>query len=299
MYATAFVKDIDTVDTPNQSFEASLYFELRWQDSRLSHHGQGEVARPLSQVWTPRVRIVNQQRVWRALPEIVEISPDGEVVYRQHLWGSFSQPLDLKDFPFDRQVLTLQFLAAGYTPEEITFMPDPDSVSGVTRDPSVPDWELRDWKLESKPVALSPGEDPVAGAALTIEAERRREFFIFKVITPLIFIVAMSWLVFWIDPKQASTQISVAVTAMLTLIAYRFVIGASLPRLPYLTRLDYFILAATALVFAALVQVVITASYAQHDQLARARRIDRIARWAFPVAFIVLTLETLVFRFGI
>ena len=155
VYGTAFIKDIDTVDTPNQSFEASLYLEMRWQDPRLSHDEQGEVARPLSEVWTPRVTIVNQQRVWRALPEIVEVSPDGEVVYRQQFWGSFSQPLDLKDFPFDRQVLTLQVLAAGYTPDEVAFVRDPDSVSGVTSDPSIPDWEFLDWKLEPKPVALS------------------------------------------------------------------------------------------------------------------------------------------------
>ena len=299
IYSTVFVKDVDTIDTPNQSFEASVYIEARWRDTRLAHGGEGEVARPLSDVWTPRARIVNQQRVWRALPTFVEVSPDGEVVYRQQFWGSFSQPLDLKDFPFDRQVLTLQFLAAGYSPDEVEFVRDPKSVSGVTNSPSVPDWEFLEWTFEATPVVLSPGEEPIAGIAFAIDVERKREFFLYKVIAPLICIVAMSWLVFWIDPKQASTQISVAVTAMLTLIAYRFVIGASLPRLPYLTRLDYFILAATALVFAALVQVVITASYAQQDQLARARQIDRVARWAFPAAFVVLALETLIFRFAI
>ncbi len=146
---------------------------------------------------------------------------------------------------------------------------------------------------------LSPGKIPLAGIAFSFEVERRHEFYILKVIAPLIFIVAMSWLVFWIDPKQTSTQISVAVTAMLTLIAYRFVLGASLPRLPYLTRLDYFILAATILVFAALVQVVITSNYAQSDELAKAQGIDRVARWAFPVAFFLLAMEILVFRFGL
>ncbi len=299
VHVTVYVKDVDSIDTPKQSFEASIYMEARWRDPRLAHHSEGEVARSLSEVWTPRIKIVNQQRAWSALPEFVEASPDGEVVYRQQVWGSFSQPLDLKDFPFDRQVLTLQILAAGYSPEEVEFVRDPDSVIGMTNSPSAPDWEFLDWKFETKPVVLSPGEDPLAGIAFTFEAQRKHEFFIFKVIAPLIFIVAMSWLVFWIDPRQAATQISVAVTAMLTLIAYRFVLGASLPRLPYLTRLDYFILAATFLVFAALVQVVITASYVQSDELAKAQRIDGFARWVFPTAFFLLTMETLVFRFGL
>jgi hypothetical protein len=34
-------------------------------------------------------------------------------------------------------------------------------------------------------------------------------------------IVAMSWLVFWIDPKESGSQINVAITTMLTLIAVR------------------------------------------------------------------------------
>ncbi len=299
IYVTVFIKDVDSIDTLNQSFEAAVYMEARWRDPRLRHNSEREVARSLSEVWTPRMKIVNQQRVSQALPEFVEVSPSGEVVYRQQLWGSFSQPLALRDFPFDRQILRLQFLAAGYNPEEIEFVRDPDSVSGMTDNPSAPDWEFLDWKFEATPVVLSPEKQPLAGMAFSIEAERRQGFFYFKVIAPLIFIVAMSWLVFWIDPTQAATQISIAVTAMLTLIAYRFVLGASLPRLPYLTRLDYFILAATVLVFAALVQVVITSNYAKSDKLAKAQRIDRIARWVFPAAFLLLSLETLVFRYGL
>ena len=299
VYINVFVKDVDTIDTPNQSFETTVYIEARWRDPRLAHNSEGEVARSLSEVWTPRIRIVNQQRVWLALPEFVKISQDGEVFYMQQLWGSFSQPLDLGDFPFDRQVLKLQFLAAGYTPDEVEFVRDPDSVNGMTDNPSAPDWDFLGWKLEATPVVLSPGKDPLAGIAFSFEVQRRHEFFIFKVIAPLIFIVAMSWLVFWIDPRQATTQISVAVTAMLTLIAYRFVLGASLPRLPYLTRLDYFILAATVLVFATLVQVVITASYVQSEELAKAQRTDRIARWVFAAAFLLLAMETLIFRFGL
>jgi hypothetical protein len=299
VYGTVFVKDVDAIDTPNQSFEATVYMEIRWRDQRLAHSGEGEIARSLSEVWHPRTTIVNQQRVWRALPEFVEVSPDGDVVYRQQLWGSFSQPLKLRDFPFDRQVLTLQIVAAGYTPDEVELVRDTESVSGMSDNPSVPDWEFLDWKLETRPFVLSPGEDPVPGIAFSFEAARDRAFFLFRVIAPLILIVAMSWLVFWIDPEQSSTQISVAVTAMLTLIAYRFVVGASLPALSYLTRLDYFILAATVLVFAALAQVVVTARYAASNQLAKARRIDRVGRWAFPTAFLLLALETLVFRFGL
>ena len=45
---------------------------------------------------------------------------------------------------------------------------------------------------------------------------------------------------------------------MLTLIAYRFAIGSEVPKLPYLTRLDAFILASSLLVFLSLIEVMLT-----------------------------------------
>jgi hypothetical protein len=45
---------------------------------------------------------------------------------------------------------------------------------------------------------------------------------------------------------------------MLTLIAYRFAVDSQLPRLPYMTRLDAFILTSTLLVFFSLIEVLIT-----------------------------------------
>ncbi|MBW2519237.1 MAG: hypothetical protein JRD88_02670 [Deltaproteobacteria bacterium] len=109
----------------------------------------------------------------------------------------------------------------------------------------------------------------------------------------------MSWVVFWIDPKESGAQISVAITAMLTLIAYRFAVGNDMPKVSYLSRLVYFILEANFLVFASLIEVIVTSAYARIGQLDRARSIDRWARILFLVIFILIALEALVLRFGL
>lgn len=98
----------------------------------------------------------------------------------------------------------------------------------------------------------------------------------------------MSWTVFWIDPNNGGPQISVAVTSMLTLIAYRFAIGADVPRLPYLTRLDLFILLSSLLVFGSLVEVMWTTALAVAGKAQTARRIDQRCRWIFPLAFCLI-----------
>jgi cadmium resistance protein CadD (predicted permease) len=95
----------------------------------------------------------------------------------------------------------------------------------------------------------------------------------------------MSWAVFWIDPVTSNSQISIAVTSMLTLIAYRFAVDSQLPRLPYMTRLDAFFLTSTLLVFFSLIEVLVTTILDNNQQTERAKKIDRYCRAIFPVIF--------------
>ena len=98
----------------------------------------------------------------------------------------------------------------------------------------------------------------------------------------------MSWAVFWIDPKDSGTEIGVATTAMLTLIAYRFAVDTLVPRVSYLTRLDKFILGATILVFLSLIQVIVTSSFVRVDRVELADKADRVVRVIFPAAFVAV-----------
>ena len=101
----------------------------------------------------------------------------------------------------------------------------------------------------------------------------------------------MSWAVFWIDPIHSNSQISIAVTSMLTLIAYRFAVDSQLPRLPYMTRLDAFILTSTVLVFFSLIEVLMTTILETNRQRERAKKIDRYFRVIFPAIFAVASIE--------
>jgi len=116
-----FVSDVDEVDSASQSFVASVYYEIAWRDPRLAHDVDEIWTRPVQSIWNPRLQVVNQQRVLPTFPETVDIEPDGRVTFRQRIWGSFSQPLDLRDFPFDRQSFEVTFVASGYTPAEVAF----------------------------------------------------------------------------------------------------------------------------------------------------------------------------------
>ena len=286
--------DIISIDSAQQSFTAEMALVLRWKDPRLAHTGNGIVRYPLEQVWHPRIAVVNETNsVSRKFPDLVEVEPDGRVTYRQRYAGAFSQPLRLRSFPFDRQTFRVQLVAVRYRPNEVAFAPDQDWIDnglkqagGIAPSITLPDWTIENWTTKSLTYALAPGFE-YSGYAFEFTAARNVQNYILKVIFPLVLIVMMSWAGFWIDPVNASSQISVAVTSMLTLIAYRFTVDTQLPRLPYMTRLDVFFLVSTLLVFFSLIEVLVTTILENNGQTQRAKTVDRYCRVTFPVIFTI------------
>ena len=289
-----WIADITSIDSAQQSFTAEIAVVLRWKDPRLAHTGNGVVRYPLEQVWHPRIAVVNETNsVSRKFPDLVEVEPDGRVTYRQRYAGAFSQPLRLRSFPFDRQTFRLQFVAVRYRANEVQFVPDQDWIDnglkqagGIATSIALPDWTIESWNTKSLSYALAPGFE-YSGYAFEFTASRNAQHYVWKVILPLVLIVIMSWAVFWIDPVTSNSQISIAVTSMLTLIAYRYAVDTQVPRLPYMTRIDLFFLVSTLLVFFSLIEVLVTTILDNNQQTERAKKIDRYCRVIFPVIFTI------------
>jgi len=289
--------DVDEIDNVKQTFTANLATAMRWQDHSLAHQGPGSISKPLTDIWYPSVQILNQQRLVATFPKVVEILPDGTVVYRQRYWGNFSQPLELKSFPFDTQKLKVIVANVGFGMQSVRLLPSSDS--GISEKFSMPDWTVTEWDFAAVDLPIEENDTPVKGMVFSLDVKRDTSYFKYKVIFPLVLIVMMSWMVFWIDPSLVATQISVSVTAMLTLIAYRFALAGLIPRLAFLTSLDFFVLVSTLAVFISMIEVLYTAHLATNDQLKKARQIDRHARWVLPLIFVGLAVETLFLRLWI
>jgi hypothetical protein len=286
--------DVDEVNNVAQTFTANLATAIRWQDHSLSHQGPDSISKPLDEIWYPSIQFLNQQRIVATFPRMAEVFPDGTVIYRQRYWGNFSQPLELKSFPFDAQKLTLTLANVGFGMRSVRLLPSPDS--GIAEKFSMPDWTVTEWDFAAVDLPIEENNAPVKGMVFSLDVKRDTSYFKYKVILPLVLIVMMSWMVFWIDPSLVATQISVSVTAMLTTIAYRFALAGLIPRLAFLTSLDFFVLVSTLAVFISMIEVLFTAHLATNDQLEKARLVDRHARWVLPLIYGVLAAETLYFR---
>jgi gamma-aminobutyric acid receptor subunit beta len=290
-----YVLDVDDVNSADQNFGASVYYEARWKSADQKHPGPLPVFKDISHVWTPSLTIANQQMAWDSYPDFVEIAPDGTVTYRQRTWARFSQALNLHDFPFDRQVLSIHLVSANETNDEVTFLPLRNAPAGIAPAFSVPDFRVTGWT--SRPAAFPSDkiEGAVAGFRLDIEVKRRPMFFLIKIVLPLCLIVMMSWIPRWIDPQQVATNIGVSATAFLTLVAYLFATNVLLPRVSYVTRMDLFILLSMLMVFIALVQTVVSTVLVRNHEVTLAQTLDWWARIVYPIALVAVVLVSLVF----
>ncbi len=289
-----YVIDVDDVDSAAQNFGASVYYEARWNSPSEKHPGPLPIFKDVSHVWTPSLTIANQQSAWDSYPDFVEIAPDGTVTYRQRTWARFSQALNLHNFPFDKQILTIHLVSANETNDEVTFLPLRNAPAGIAENFSVPDFRVVGWT--SKPAAFPSDkmEGAVAGFRLDIEVKRRPMFFLIKIVLPLCLIVMMSWIPRWIDPQQVATNIGVSATAFLTLVAYLFATNVLLPRVSYITRMDLFILLSMLMVFIALVQTVVSTVLVRNHEVSLAQTLDWWARIVYPVALVLVLLVSLV-----
>ena len=105
---TLFLLDVSKIDGADGSFTADVFLMLSWKDERLASGEKGVRRKPLSSIWSPQVQVLNQRRIWKTFPDTADISTDGTVVHRQRYFGRFAAPLDLRDFPIDRQQLEIQ-----------------------------------------------------------------------------------------------------------------------------------------------------------------------------------------------
>ena len=277
-----YLLDIPKIDDANESYLADIFLRYDWNDARLANGRDMPCTVPLAAVWHPGVLVVNRRSVERLMDEVVEVQPDGAVRYVQRFYGDFSAPLDLMHFPFDKQKLPIT-LVARFAPDQLKLVAS-DTLFDTAEQLSNPNWWIGAPEGTSGEYRVHPGRS-IAQLEILFPAERRPGFYIWKLIVPLSFVVFMSWAAFWLSPQNIAPRIGLSATSMLTLIAFRFALGSTLPPIPYLTEFDVFIVGATLLVFAALVEAVATTALWDKERRQLAHRLNHWSKVLFPLVF--------------
>jgi len=281
-----YIMDLMRVIDTEQAFEADVFVLASWNDPRQIRERVQVV--PTDEVWVPKVLMFNKREVSSTLPEEVEIRPDGTVIYRQRLTGTFASALDLTRFPMDSQTFEIRLVVYGASPDEVLLVESTVFPASRSTTLSITDWRIGELETSTGTFSPTPAGPKLSTFSVSVKGKRLIGYYVVQMLIPLILIVGMSWVVFWIDPSVVPARMSISVTTVLTLIAYRFMIGSLVPKLPYLTSMDYLLLGATVLVAGSLVTVATGTYLVGQDRAAAAARLNRIARPVFPAGFVLL-----------
>ena len=167
------------------------------------------------------------------------------ITYRSTGEYRFKNEFKLHSFPFDRQEMKIHIYQSSY--ELGSFEASRSSyidreLGAFTKKNNIPGWNIVDYKASYKTFKPPNYDWYTDGVELSITFERKSVYYIFKVIFPILLILLICWSAIWIDPKEIESRLTITIVCLLSLIAYNFVIDSDMPKLEYLTIMDYIIL---------------------------------------------------------
>ena len=117
--------------------------------------------------------------------------------------------------------------------------------------------KLKEWKIPENGIEVKSkilvGEEyniynneieTISENVLDIELTIVRNFqhYLLKIMLPVFLILCVAWYVLWIPTEKYEVRLNTSIIALLALIAYNFVFQDDIPKLEYLTAIDWFIL---------------------------------------------------------
>ena len=245
-----------------------------------------EVDALTEKIWWSQAFAANQVDEPLITERVMRVSSDGTVSRSLNASIRLSTRFDLRRFPFDRQQLTLEVESFTWSSDELVFVADA-TTTGFNANFDMPEWTILGVAASEARVDVVRSSQPFSRLILTIDIERKSGFYLWKVLLPLLLIVALSWSIFWMVDERFGIPVRMSATGILTVVAFQFVASQNLPRVGYLTLMDKIMVISFLLLAITVLESYIVSRYDEEER-SQALRIDRAARWIFPLGYIAL-----------
>ena len=154
---------------------------------------------------------------------------------------------NLKAFPFDKQRLSVKLADTRFNLDKRNIFISEGThkfLYNYVKKNEILGWNLTGYEINDfqykNPFHME--NDFSDGLSLDLIIERKHGYYLFKIVIPIILILLICWGSVWIDPKEIESRLTITIVCLLSLIAYNFVIDSELPKLEYLTVMDWIIL---------------------------------------------------------
>jgi hypothetical protein len=227
----------------------------------------------------------------------VDVKNNGEVQLSYYIYfdGKITDEFFLEKFPFDTQPLYIEIYpknsAAAGEFLDLTL----SSLGELALEEDLYNIENAEWKLNNtyskyEHYYYKDADVRNPHVIYVYEFERQSHYYVYKIYLPILFLLVVSWSVFWINPKDLESRSTIGIVCFLSLIAYNFVIDEDLPRVGYLTLMDRSVL--ISYLFSALptIQSVFAKYALERGREHLAHRLDKEFRiYFFPSVIVAMT----------
>ncbi len=301
---------LNDFEITQQSSKSNLNLEiyLQWQNEDLIHNffnltdldkspikciyrKSAELENILQKIWYPTFETTQagsfiNDVTFKSLLITNDQSVPFNFILKQQINYQVTNSSDFRKFPFDDISTSADFI---FQDIDLSVPPryNPE-VTIIQGNDILYEWKINDHRLNCCDTQLY-GQGVLQTLDYSFDLNRKSFYYVLKIILPVIFLVYLSFSVFFIRARELESKLAVSMGSLLTLVAYNFVFGDDVPKLNYITVLDAWIL--LSYLFAGLSTMITIWSYWDYhrdQQTGLYNTIDRTLRWFVPVTYHLL-----------
>lgn len=241
---------IGEIDTLKENFAADAYIQARWREPQFDNQRDINIDEiEWEKYWNPKLYVENnlgepKETIWQTI--LFNQKGEAMVYERRRIKGCFLENLELDEFPFDTQDLTLT-VTSERSEAEIELEEDNSEISSINVQSFVDEQEWRlhshveTWKRVTTRIYQN-SKYKHAALSTSCRASRRPGFFIWNIFLVMLFICSLAFATFTVELALPQNRLQLSFILLLTTITFKFVVSQTLPRISYLTYLDKYIL---------------------------------------------------------
>ncbi|XP_050298946.1 pH-sensitive chloride channel 2-like [Anthonomus grandis grandis] len=262
------MKHIENVG--NNEFKSHMFVQISFRDTRL-HFADLSPARGdilgqdslKSKIWVPHIIIKNEKSSslmgLDRKDVFIKITPLGDVTYSYRMTTTFYCAMDLRKFPFDHQVCTINWMSWAYNESNLELQWAKDEPYVISETLQLTEFELDKIRVEYAKTTISEtsGNGFNEGySSLIFKFRLRREagYYFLEYFLPSIMLVIMSWVSFWIQADAAPARTTLGTATMLSLITLNGNLSRNLPKVSYVKASEIWFFGGATFIFCSLAE---------------------------------------------
>jgi hypothetical protein len=167
------------------------------------------------------------------------LSEENKIQYR--ILASLSSPVDLRNFPFDEQILSIIIENKNYTTDQVKYV-FVEKETGIDKSISFIGWKLKGWNVKETNHEYEVFNEVYSLARMNLILEKIIWNAFFKTFLPVLIIVFLVICSFIMDVDKIKDRIGICTSCLVASVMFHLSISNQIPPVSYITIADKFML---------------------------------------------------------